>query len=95
LIAAIEGRAQVHAAYARRARVMVAAEGAIFQDVPHFAGGLVPGDGILTTWSSRAEVARAEAFLLPPQPLAVRTAHVWGVVAEVVPNGKALSRARE
>jgi len=55
----------------------------------------VPGDGILTTWSSRAEVARAEAFLLHPQPLAVRTAHAWGVVAEVVPNGKALSRARE
>jgi hypothetical protein len=29
------------------------------------------------------------------QPLAARTAHAWGVVAEVVPNGKALSRARE
>jgi enoyl-CoA hydratase/carnithine racemase len=30
-----------------------------------------------------------------PQPLTARTAHEWGVVAEVVPNGKALSRARE
>lgn len=29
------------------------------------------------------------------QPLAVRTAYEWGVVAEVVPNGKTLSRARE
>src|SRR6476661_6310253 len=28
-------------------------------------------------------------------PLTARTAHEWGVVAEVVPNGKALSRARE
>jgi len=32
---------------------------------------------------------------LHPQPLPARTAHEWGVVAEVVPNGKALSRARE
>ena len=94
VIAAIEGRAHVHAAYARRASVMVAAEGAIFQDVPHCAGGMVPGDGILTTWSYRVGPARAEAFLLTPQPLAARTAHAWGVVAEVVPNGKALSRAR-
>jgi enoyl-CoA hydratase/carnithine racemase len=38
---------------------------------------------------------RAEAFLLNPQPLAAQTAHEWGVVAEVVPNGKALARARE
>src|SRR5262249_36547323 len=56
---------------------------------------IVPGDGIFTTWSYRAGAARAEAFLLTPQPLAARTAHAWGVVAEVVPNGKALSRARE
>ncbi len=36
-----------------------------------------------------------EAFLLNPLPLAARTAHEWGVVAEVVPDGKTLSRARE
>ena len=34
----------------------------------------------------------AGRFLLNPQPLAARTAHEWGVVAEVVPNGKALGR---
>ncbi|HTC67146.1 MAG TPA: hypothetical protein VK685_08435, partial [Candidatus Acidoferrum sp.] len=37
----------------------------------------------------------AEAFLLNPQPLPARTAYEWGVVAEVVPSGKALSRVRE
>ena len=62
---------------------------------PHFAAGVAPGDGIFTTWSYRAGAGRAEAFLLNPQPLTARTAHEWGVVAEVVPNGKALSRARE
>ena len=95
VIAAIEGRAHVHSEYALLANVIVAAEGATFQDVAHFAAGVVPGDGIFTTWSYRAGAGRAEAFLLNPQPLTARTAYEWGVVAEVVPNGKALSRARE
>src|SRR3984893_13622604 len=95
VIAAIEGRAHVHSEYALLASVIVAAEGATFHDAPHFAGGIVPGDGIFTTWSYRAGAGRAEAFLLNPQPLTARTAYEWGVVAEVVPNGKALSRARE
>jgi enoyl-CoA hydratase/carnithine racemase len=95
IIAAIEGRAHVHSEYALLANVIVAAEGATFHDAPHFAGGIVPGDGIFTTWSYRAGAGRAEAFLLNPQPLTSRTAHEWGVVAEVVPNGKALNRAQE
>jgi enoyl-CoA hydratase/carnithine racemase len=95
VIAAIEGRAHVHSDYALLANVIVAADGATFQDVAHFAAGVVPGDGIFTTWSYRAGAGRAESFLLNPQPLPARTAYEWGVVAEVVPNGKALSRARE
>jgi len=95
VIAAIEGRAHVHSEYALLANVIVAAEGATFHDVPHFSGGIVPGDGIFTIWSYRAGAGRAEAFLLNPQPLTARTAYEWGVVAEVVPHGKALSRARE
>jgi enoyl-CoA hydratase/carnithine racemase len=95
VIAAVEGRAHVHSEYLLLANVIVAAEGATFQDVAHFAAGVVPGDGIFTAWSYRAGAGRAEAFLLNPQPLAARTAYEWGVVAEVVPNGKARSRARE
>ena len=95
VIAAIEGRAHVHSDYALLASVIVAAEGATFQDVAHFSGGIAPGDGIFTTWSYRAGAGRAEAFLLNPHPLSARVAHDWGVVAEVVPNGKTLSRARE
>ena len=95
VIAAIEGRAHVHSDYALLASVIVAADGATFEDVAHFSAGVAPGDGIFTTWSYRAGAGRAEAFLLNPQPLPARTAHEWGVVAEVVPNGKALSRARE
>jgi enoyl-CoA hydratase/carnithine racemase len=95
VIAAIEGRAHVHSDYALLASVIVAAEGATFQDVAHFVAGIAPGDGVFTTWSYRAGPGRAEAFLLNPQPLTAQMAHEWGVVAEVVPNGKALSRARE
>jgi enoyl-CoA hydratase/carnithine racemase len=95
VIAAIEGRAHVHSDYALLASVIVAAEGATFQDVAHFAAGIAPGDGIFTTWSYRAGAGRAESFLLNPHPLTARTAHEWGVVAEVVPNGEALTRARE
>lgn len=95
VIAAVEGRAHVHSEYALLANVIVASEGATFHDVPHFAGGIVPGDGIFTAWSYRAGAGRAEAFLLNPQPLTARTAYEWGVVAEIVANGTALSRARE
>ena len=95
VIAAVEGQANVHSEYALMANVIVAGEGATFNDLPHFAGGIIPGDGIFTTWSYRAGPGRAEAFLLNPQPITARTAHEWGVVAEVVPDGTALARARE
>ena len=95
VIAAIEGRASVHSEYALLADVIVAGEGATFNDLPHFAGGIVPGDGVFTTWSYRAGAGRAEAFLLNPQPLTAHSAHEWGVVAEIVPNGRTLARARE
>jgi enoyl-CoA hydratase/carnithine racemase len=95
VIAAVEGQANVHSEYALMADVIVAGERATFNDLPHFAGGIIPGDGIFTTWSYRAGPGRAEAFLLNPQPITARTAHEWGVVAEVVPDGTALARARE
>src|ERR1700683_535925 len=95
VIAAIEGRAHIHSDFALLASVIVAAEGATFQDVGHFAVGVTPGDGIFTTWSYRAGPGRAEAFLLNPQPLPARTAYEWGVASKVVANGKAVARARE
>ena len=63
VIAAVEGRAHVHSNYALLASVIVAAEGATFQDVAHFGAGVAPGDGIFTTWSYRAGAGRAEALI--------------------------------
>jgi enoyl-CoA hydratase/carnithine racemase len=95
VIAAIEGRAHVHSDYALLASVIVAGDGTTFRDVAHFSAGVAAGDGIFTTWSYRAGAGRAEAFLLNSRPLTARTAREWGVVAEIVPNGKALGRAQE
>ncbi len=95
VIAAVEGAAHVHSEYALLANIIVAGASATFHDLPHFAGGIVPGDGIFTAWSHRAGAGRAEAWLLDPQPLSAVTAREWGVVAEVVPDGTALARARE
>lgn len=95
VIAAVEGRALVHSEYALMANVIVAGQSATFGDAPHFAGGIVPGDGIFTTWSYRAGPGRAEAWLLNPKPISARTAQEWGVVSEVTPSGRALARARE
>jgi enoyl-CoA hydratase/carnithine racemase len=95
VLAAVEGRAYVHSEYALLADVIVAGQGATFNDLPHFGGGIVPGDGIFTTWSYRAGPGRAEAFLLNPHPISADLAQTWGVVAEVVPTGTALARAKE
>src|SRR6202008_743535 len=95
VIAAVEGRLDVHSEYALLANIIVAAEGATFNDSPHFAGGIVPGDGVFTAWSYRAGPGRAEAFLLHPEPIGARTAHEWGVVAADVRDGGVLAHARD
>ncbi len=95
MIAAIEGRAHIHTEYALLANVIVAGRGATFTDLPHFAGGIVPGDGVFTTWSYRAGAGRAEAFLLNPAPITAETAAAWGVVNYLAEDGQAVATARE
>jgi enoyl-CoA hydratase/carnithine racemase len=72
----------------------VAGESATFNDLPHFAGGIVPGDGVYTLWSYLVGPGRAQAMMLDPKPLGAREAHALGVVTEVVPDGTALDRAK-
>ncbi len=95
MICAVEGRAWVHSEYCLLANYIIAGEGATFSDAPHFAGGIVPGDGIYTTWSFHAGSLRAQAFLLNAEPISAETAREWGVVSEVVNDGKTLERAKE
>ena len=95
MICAVEGRAWVHTEYCLLANVIVAGNGASFHDAPHFAGGIVPGDGIFTAWSHRIGPTRAEAMLLDPKPISAATAKEWGAVTEVVADGRATARAYE
>lgn len=95
VICSVEGKAWVHSEYCLLANVIIAGQGATFNDVPHFAGGLAPGDGIFVAWSYFAGPGRAQAFLLSPKPVSAEAAHEWGVVAEVTPKGRALARAQE
>jgi len=95
MICAVEGRAWVHSEYCLMANIIIAGEGATFHDAPHYAGGIVPGDGIFTTWSYWAGPGAAQAFLLAPEPMSARDVEALGVVAEVVPDGEALATARD
>jgi enoyl-CoA hydratase/carnithine racemase len=95
MICAVEGKAWVHTEWCLLANLIIAGEGASFNDVPHFKGGIVPGDGLFTLWSYYVGAGRAQAMLLDPQPLDASTAKQWGVVSEIVPAGQAVSRARE
>jgi enoyl-CoA hydratase/carnithine racemase len=95
MIFALEGRAHVHAEYGLLANLIVAGESASFDDLPHFAGGIVPGDGVYTLWAHLVGPGRAQAMLLDPKPLSARDAQALGVVAEVVADGAVLARAVE
>lgn len=95
LLCAVEGKAWVHTEYCLLADMIVAGDGATFNDLPHFNGGIIPGDGVFTLWSYYVGPGRAHAALLNPKPITARQAEAWGVVAEVTKKGAALSRARQ
>jgi len=95
MICAVEGKAWVHTEYCLLANTRCAPRPCLRHDAPHFAGGIVPGDGIFTAWSYRVGPTRAEAMLFDPKPISAATAKEWGAVTEVVPDGRATARAFE
>jgi enoyl-CoA hydratase/carnithine racemase len=50
MIAAINGPVTVHSEYALLCDIVIATEDAYFQDLPHPAFGIVPGDGLHIVW---------------------------------------------
>lgn len=95
MICAVEGKAWVHTEYCLLANAVIAGNSATFNDAPHFAGGIIPGDGIFATWSYRVGPTRAESLLLDPKPISASTAKEWGAVTEVVADGQAVARAKQ
>jgi enoyl-CoA hydratase/carnithine racemase len=95
MIAAINGPVTVHSEYALLCDIVLAAEGAYFQDAPHPAFGIVPGDGLHVVWPEVIGEIRGRYFLLSGQKLGAAEAKEYGAVNEVVRREGLLPRAWE
>jgi enoyl-CoA hydratase/carnithine racemase len=95
MIAAINGPVTVHSEYALLGDIVLAAEGAYFQDAPHAAFGIVPGDGLHVVWPEVIGEIRGRYFLLSGQKLGAAEAKEYGAVNEVARREALLPRAWE
>jgi enoyl-CoA hydratase/carnithine racemase len=95
MIAALNGPVTVHSEYALLCDMVLAAEGAYFQDVPHPAFGIVPGDGLHVLWPEVIGEIRGRYFLLSGQKLSAAEAKAYGAVNEVISREALLPRAWE
>jgi enoyl-CoA hydratase/carnithine racemase len=95
MIAAINGPVTAHSEYALLCDIVIAAEGAYFQDAPHPAFGIVPGDGLHIVWPEVIGEIRGRYFLLSGQKLSAAQAKEYGAVNEVLSREALLPRAWE
>ena len=95
MIAAINGPVTVHSEYALLCDIVLAAEGAYFQDTAHPAFGVVPGDGLHVVWPEVIGEIRGRYFLLSGQKLSAVEAKEYGAVNEVLPRKALVPRAWE
>src|SRR6267154_6344900 len=84
VIAAVNGPTTVHSEYVLLADIVIATPDTVFQDKPHFAFGIVPGDGIHSLWPHVIGSIRGRYFVLTQQKLDVKEAKARGVVNEIV-----------
>ena len=95
LIAAVNGPVRLHSEFVLLADIILATPSTVFQDKPHFAFGIVPGDGVHLLWQEVIGPIRGRYFILTGQELNAQTAKEWGAVNEIVADDKLLPRARE
>lgn len=95
IIAAINGPFTVHSEYALLCDIVLATEDTVFQDAPHPAFGVVPGDGMHILWPEVIGEIRGHYFLLSGQKLSAQEAKEYGAVNEIVSREKLLPRAWE
>jgi enoyl-CoA hydratase/carnithine racemase len=93
VVAAVNGKATVHAEIALLCDLVIASEHAVFQDAPHFRHGTVPGDGVHIVWPHLLGANRGRWFVLTGQRLSASEAHQLGLVGEVVPHDQLRDRA--
>lgn len=95
VIAAVNGPARVHPEIPVLSDIVLLSATAVFQDMPHFMSGIVPGDGAHLVWPHVLGANRGRYFLLTGQELDAQTALEYGAASEVLPADKLLARARE
>src|SRR6201984_2088243 len=95
MIAAINGPVTVHSEDALLCDIVIATDGAYFQDMPHSAFGVVPGDGVHVVWPEVIGEIRGRYFLLSGQKLSAAQAKEYGAVNEVVSREALLPRCWE
>jgi enoyl-CoA hydratase/carnithine racemase len=95
VIAALNGPTTVHSEYVLLADIVLATPDTVFQDKPHFAFGIVPGDGIHSLWPEVIGSIRGRTFVLTQQIIGAEEARTLGVISEIVPRECLLERARE
>ena len=95
VIAAVNGPARFHPEIPVMSDIVIASDTALFQDAPHFMGGIVPGDGAHVVWSHLLGPNRGRYFLLMGQEIDARLALDYGVIGEVLPKDKVVDRALE
>jgi enoyl-CoA hydratase/carnithine racemase len=93
VIAAVNGPAFVHSEYILTCDIVLAAETAAFQDLPHLNFGLVPGDGVHVLWPHVLGPVRGRYFLITQQIIGAREALALGVVNEVLSTDELMTRA--
>jgi enoyl-CoA hydratase/carnithine racemase len=92
-IAAVNGPALIHSELALLCDIVLASENALFQDLPHFPQGLVPGDGVHAVYPLLLGMNRGRYFLFTGQKIPAHEAREMGLVAEVLPRDRLLARA--
>lgn len=95
VICALNGPALRHAELPILCDVVIASEDAAFQDSAHFAGGLIPGDGVHVIFPMVMGLNRARYFLLTGRKIFAQEALAIGLINEIVPKADVLKRAHE
>ena len=95
IIAAVNGPARFHPEIPVMSDIVIGSDSALFQDAPHFMGGIVPGDGAHVVWTHLLGPNRGRYFLLMGQEIDARLALDYGVIGEIVPSDQLVDRALE
>ena len=95
VIAAVNGSARVHSEIPLLCDIVLADETTVFQDGVHFPRGIPSADGVHIVYPLLMGWNRGRYFLLTGQEIDAGRALDLGLVSEVLPPDKLLSRAWE